>query len=375
MPSLRRNLLSLIFSAVIPALSAQDTIKIGEYASLTGKEASFGITSHQGVTLAIEEANVAGGVLGKKIELLAEDTQSKPGESSTSVRKLIFRDKVVAVLGEIVSTRSLEAAPICQAAKIPMISPGSTNVKVTETGNYIFRTCFIDSFPGTILAKFALETLHAKRAALLSSVSSAYSVGLAKYIREGFTSGGGTIVIDPKYSEGDKDFKAQLTTIKAAAPDVIFAPGAYSEGALIVKQARELGITAPFVAGDSWESELFMELGGKATEGVCIASHFSNQDPSPRVQNFVVAYKKRWGGAMPDDTSALGYDAALVLIDAIKRAGTTESSKLRDAIASTKNFDAVTGRITLNDKRDASKKAVILTVKNGQFQFLKNVEP
>src|SRR5258708_1654114 len=325
---------------VLPLIYAQDAIKIGEIASLTGKDASLGVSSHQGTLLAIEELNAAGGALGRKLELITEDTQSKPGESGTSVRKLISRDKAIAILGEVASSRSLEAAPICQTAKIPMISPISTNPKVTETGNYIFRVCFIDPFQGPVLAKFALTTLHAKRAAILSSASSIYSVGLAKYFKEAFVAGGGTIVIEPKYSEGDKDFKAQLTSIKGSDIDIIFAPGYYAEGALILRQARELGITAPFVGGDSWESELLMELGGQATEGVFICSHFSPEDPSPRIQNFVAAYKKRFG-TVPSVNAALGYHSALVLADSINRAGTTESAKLRDTIATTKDFDAV----------------------------------
>jgi branched-chain amino acid transport system substrate-binding protein len=354
---------------------AQETIKVGEIASLTGKEASLGQSSHQGTLLAIEEFNAAGGVLGKKIELITEDTQSKPGESGTAVRKLISRDKVCAILGEVASSRSLEAAPVCQAAKVPMISPASTAPEVTEKGNYIFRVCFIDPFQGPVMAKFALGTLKAKRMAVLSSTSSAYSVGLAKYFKEAFTAGGGAVVAEPKYAEGDKDFRAQLTAIKARDVDAIFCPGYYNEGALIVKQARDLGMMMPIFGGDSWEAHALIELGGKAIEGAFLCSHYSPLDPSPRVQQFVSAYKKRWGGAVPDSNASLGYDSALVLIDAIKRAGTIEHTKVRDAIATTRDFDAVTGRITLNEHRDASKNAVIITVKNGEFKFVQSIAP
>ena len=257
-----------------------------------------------------------------------------------------------------------------------MISPASTNPKVTEVGNYIFRVCFIDPFQGPVMAKFALETLKAKRIAILSSASSAYSVGLAKYFKEAFLAGHGDVVAEPKYAEGDKDFKAQLTAIKATGADAIFSPGYYNEGALIVKQARDLGITVPIFGGDSWEAEALMELGGKAVEGAFLCSHYSPQDPSPLVQNFVAAYRKRWGdGYAPDSNASLGYDSVLVLVDAIRRAGSADRAKIRDAIASTKNFAAVTGTITINEKRDASKNAVIITVKDGRFQYVQSIAP
>jgi branched-chain amino acid transport system substrate-binding protein len=375
---LKRFLSPLLYALGLGAatLQAADTIKVGEYASITGKEASLGQSSHQGTLLAVETINAAGGVLGQQLELITEDTQSKPGESGTAVRKLISRDKVVAILGEVASSRSLEGAPICQLAKVPMISPASTNPKVTEIGNYIFRVCFIDPFQGPVMAKFALQTLKAKRVAILSSASSAYSVGLAKYFKEAILAGGGTVVAEPKYSEGDKDFKAQLTAIKAVNPDAIFSPGYYNEGALIVKQARDLDITVPVFGGDSWEAEALMELGGKAVEGAFLCSHYSPQDPSPRVQDFVAAYRKRWGNDYaPDSNASLGYDSVLVLADAIRRAGSTDRAAIRDAIAATKNFEAVTGTITINEKRDASKNAVIITVKNGAFQFVQSIAP
>ena len=372
--SLRNFSSSLLLASV--AFAAPDTIKVGEYASITGKEASLGQSSHQGTVLAVETINAAGGVLGKKLELITEDTQSKAGESGTAVRKLISRDKVVAILGEVASSRSLEGAPVAQRAKVPMITPASTNPKVTEIGDYIFRVCFIDPFQGPVMAKFALNTLKAKRIAILSSSSSAYSVGLAKYFKEAFLAGGGQVVAEPKYAEGDKDFKAQLTSIKAAGVDAIFSPGYYNEGALIVKQARDLAITVPVFGGDSWEAEALMELGGKAVEGAFLCSHYSPQDPSPRVQEFVSAYKARWGnGFAPDSNASLGYDSVLVLVDAIKRAGSTDRTKIRDALAATKNFPAVTGNITINEKRDASKNAVIITVKNGEFQFVESIAP
>jgi branched-chain amino acid transport system substrate-binding protein len=356
------------------ARATEEPIRIGEYASITGKEASLGQSSHNGTMMAIDDLNAAGGVLGRPLLLITEDTQSKPGESATAAKKLISRDKVVALLGEVASSRSLEAAPVAQLAKVPMISPASTNPKVTETGNYIFRTCFIDPFQGPVMAKFAQEKLRAKRVALIVSNSSAYSIGLAKFFREAFTANGGTIVLEQKYAEGDKDFKAQLTAIKAAGVDAVFNPGYYNEGALIVLQARDLGLTLPIFGADSWEAEALIELGGKAIEGAYLCSHYSPADPSPRVQNFVQAYKKRFGST-PDSNASLGYDSVLVLVDAIKRAGSTDRAKIRDALAATKNFAAVTGKITIDAQRNASKNAVIIQVRNGKFEFVQSMKP
>ncbi|PHX84749.1 MAG: ethanolamine utilization protein EutJ [Opitutia bacterium] len=355
-------------------LFAQEPIKIGQFASLTGKEASLGQSSNKGTMMAVDDLNAAGGVLGRPLLLVTEDTQSKPGETATVVKKLISRDKVIALLGEVASSRSLEAAPIAQAAKIPMISPASTNPKVTETGAYIFRTCFIDPFQGPVMARFARERLQAKRVALVVSNSSAYSIGLAKFFREAFVANGGTIVLEQKYSEGDKDFKAQLTAIKAAGVDAVFNPGYYNEGALIVRQARDLGLTLPIFGADSWEAEALIKLGGKAMEGAYLCSHYSPDDPSPRVQNFVAAYKQRFGST-PDSNASLGYDSVLVLVDAIRRAGTTERDALREAIATTRDFLAVTGKITIDRERNASKNAVIIQVKNGQFEFVQSMSP
>ena len=357
-----------------PSLFPQEPIKIGQFASLTGKEASLGQSSNKGTMMAIDDLNAAGGVLGRPLLLVTEDTQSKPGEAATVVKKLISRDKVIALLGEVASSRSLEAAPIAQAAKVPMISPASTNPKVTETGAYIFRTCFIDPFQGPVMARFARERLQAKRVALLVSNSSAYSIGLAKFFREAFAANGGTIVLEQKYSEGDKDFKAQLTAIKAAGVDAVFNPGYYNEGALIVRQARDLGLTLPIFGADSWEAEALIQLGGKAMEGAYLCSHYSPDDPSPRVQNFVAAYKKRFGST-PDSNASLGYDSVLVLVDAIRRAGTTERGALREAIATTRDFMAVTGKITIDSERNASKNAVIIQVKNGKFEFVQSMSP
>jgi branched-chain amino acid transport system substrate-binding protein len=352
---------------------AQDEIPVGEFASLTGGSASFGQSSHKGTALAIEEINAAGGVLGKKLKLITEDDQSVAGQPATIVRKLISQDKVVAVLGEVASSKSLEAAPICQDNKIPMISPASTNPKVTEVGNYVFRICFIDPFQGTVMAKFALSKGW-KNVAVLTDVKQDYSVGLAEFFKKHLAENGGTIVKEQNYSTGDKDFKAQLTSIKTAKPDAIFIPGYYGEVSLIARQARLLGLKQPLLGGDGWVGDSLLKVAGNALDGCFFSSHFSAEDKAPAVQDFVKKYKARYN-SVPDDMAALGYDSAMILADAIKRAGSTDSAKLRDALAATKDFKAITGNITIDDKRNASKSAVILSIGNGGYQFLQSVAP
>lgn len=355
------------------AAFAQGEIPIGEFASLTGGSASFGQSSHKGTALAVDEINNSGGLLGKKIRLISEDDQSLAGQPATIVRKLISSDKVIAVLGEVASSKSLEAAPICQQNKVPMISPASTNPKVTEVGDYVFRVCFIDPFQGTVMAKFALGKGW-KKVAVLTDVKQDYSVGLAQFFKEGIAKNGGEIVKEQSYSTGDKDFKAQLTSIKAAKPEAIFVPGYYGEVALIARQARQLGIKVPLLGGDGWVGESLLPVGGAALEGCFFSCHFSADDQSPVVQDFVKKYRAKYNAA-PDDMAALGYDSAMILADAIKRAGSTESGKLRDAIAAIKDIQAVTGKITLNEQRNATKSAVILGIKGGKFAFEQTVAP
>lgn len=359
---------------------ATGAIKIGEFASLTGKEATFGNSSHEGTLLAVEELNAAGGVLGRKLELVTEDNLSKAGESATVVNKLIDRDGVVAILGEVASSRSLEAAPICQQSKIPMISPSSTNPKVTETGDYIFRVCFIDPFQGTVMANFATKTLKAKKVAVFTDVKSDYSKGLAKYFKEGFTKAGGQISVELDFNGGDKDFKAQLTAIKSAAPDAVFVPGYYTDVALICIQAKQLGLNIPLFGGDGWESEDLIKIGKEAVEGHYFSTHYHPEVSSPKSKAFVEAYKKRFKNSdgspkAPDAMAALGYDSAMILVEAMKRSGSTEGPKVREALAATKDFDGVTGRTIINEKRDATKPAVILQVKDGAFKYVETISP
>ena len=366
--------LALPAATSLPAAEA-GPIRIGHYASLTGKDAAFGVATRKGILLAVEELNAQGGVLGRRIEYLVEDIQSKQGESVTAVKKLISRDKVVAVLGANASSNSLEAAPICQNAKIPMMAISSTNPKVTEIGDYIFRICFIDPFQGAVLAKFAYTTLKAKRVALLTSTNSPYSIGLSAVLRERFKALGGEIVAEQKFTEGDKDFRAQLTAIRTARPDVIAATGFYSEAALICRQARSLGIEVPFIGGDGWEAPQLVELGGAAVEGSYYSTYFSAENSAPEVQSFVQRYRARWSNETPEAVSALGYDALRLIAAAIQRNGTADSRKLRDAIAATRDFAGVTGRTTIDAKRNSEKAAVMLTIKEGKPRFFEAVTP
>ncbi len=369
------HVLGLLAATSLAAASAlaQDEIKVGEFASLTGGNASFGQSSHSGTVLAIEEINAAGGVLGKKLKLITEDDQSTAGQPATIARKLISQDKIVALLGEVASSKSLEAAPICQQNKIPMISPASTNPKVTEVGDYIFRVCFIDPFQGTVMSKFALSKGW-KNVAVLTDVKQDYCVGLAEFFTKHFTANGGKITKEQKYSTGDKDFKAQLTSLKTGKPDAIFVPGYYAEVSLIAKQAKLLGIKAPLLGGDGWVGDSLIKVAGNALDGSFLSCHFSSDDKDEVVQGFVKKYQAKYG-QVPDDMAALGYDSAVILAEAIKRAGTTDGEKLRDAIAKTKDHKGITGVITLDAQRNASKPAVILGIVDQKYQFIEKVAP
>jgi branched-chain amino acid transport system substrate-binding protein len=353
---------------------AGDEIPIGEYGSLTGTTATFGISTDNAIKMAFEEVNAAGGVTGKKLRLFVEDDQSKPEEAATAATKLVNQNHVVALLGEVSSSRSLAAAPIAQAAEIPMVSPSSTNPRVTQVGNFIFRVCFTDPFQGAVMAKFANDTLKVKRVAILVDVRNDYSVGLQTFFRQNFKQMGGEVVAEQSYSEGDSDFHAQLTQIKAVNPEAIYVPGYYTEVGTIARQARELGITVPLLGGDGWDSPKLWEIGGEALNGCYFSNHYSTDDPSPVVQKFVTEYKKKYG-ALPDALAALGYDAAKILVDAISRAGSTDGARVRDALAATKDFQGVTGTITINKDRNAVKPAVILKVENGKFTLVETIQP
>ena len=350
------------------------TVKIGEVDPLTGGVSQFGIGCHQGFVLAFEEINGEGGILGQKIELVTEDDQSKPGQSATAVRKLITQDKVVAILGDATSSATLEAAPIAQSDKIPMITPTATNPRITEVGDFIFRVCFLDEFQGRVLAKFAREKLKAQRIFTLTDVKQDYSVDLLKFFKDEFTKLGGTIVGEQSYSTGDIDFRAQLTPIRGTKPDAVYVPGYYQEVALIVKQGRQIGLTMPFIGCDGWANQALVTIGGKAIDGCFFTNHFSPDDQSPIVKSFVAKYQDKYG-ALPDTFSALGYDAARLLADALKRAGSTDSPALREALAKTQAFPGVTGQISIDANRNASKPGLIVTVKDGKFVIAEKIAP
>jgi branched-chain amino acid transport system substrate-binding protein len=282
---------------------------------------------------------------------------------------------VVAILGEVASSRSLEAAPICQQSKIPMISPSSTNPSVTQVGDYIFRVCFTDTFQGAALANFATGTLKANRLAILTDAKSDYSKGLAKNFKEKLVKNGGKVAVELDFNGGDKDFKGQLTAIKSDSPDAIFLPGYYNDVALICIQAKQLGMEIPIFGGDGWESDSLMTIGKDAVEGTYFSTHCSPEQGTPEMVAFVDAYKKRFNGKTPDAMAVLGYDSAMVLADSIKRAGTTESAALRSAIASTKDFAGAGGTFSINANRDADKPLVFIQIKGGKFTYNSTVSP
>ncbi|MFI5316540.1 MAG: ABC transporter substrate-binding protein [Myxococcota bacterium] len=371
--ALRAAVLSLVLGVfACGGGSDGDAIVVGHVASMTGDTATFGRSADQGMRMAIEELNAAGGVLGKKLQLVTEDDRSVTEEARTAAQKLLQRDHVVALLGEVASSRSLAAAPEAQRAKVPMISPGSTNPKVTEVGDYVFRACFIDPFQGAVMARFAMQELHAKRLAILFDFKQDYSVGLAQFFRDTVLKSGGEIVADERYTSGDIEFRAQLTTIRAANPDAVFVPGYYTELGLIAKQARELGVNVPLLGGDGWDSEKTLEIGGDAVNGYFFSTHYAADSDNPRVREFVARFTAKYGST-PDAMAALGYDTAGILADSLKRAGATDGAKLRDAIAATSGFDGVTGRISIDPSRNARKDAVVLKIDGGKFRYYRTV--
>jgi branched-chain amino acid transport system substrate-binding protein len=349
-------------------------IRVGEYGSLTGAQATFGTSTDNGIKLAVDEINGAGGINGKTLKLTSYDDQGDPAEAAVVVTKLITQDQVQVVLGEVASSLSLAAAPICQQNKIPMISPSSTNPKVTQVGDYVFRVCFIDPFQGQVMADFAMGNLKAQTAAILRDQKSDYSMGLADFFVKRFKEKGGTIVSDQSYVAGDVDFKSQLTNIRGQKPDVIFVPGYYGEVGLIAKQARELGIKVALLGGDGWDSSKLYEIGGAALDGCYFSSHYSPESTDPKVQDFVKKYQAKYG-QVPDALATLGYDATGVLAAALKNAKSLSEADIRDAIAATKAYAGVTGSISLDANRDAVKPAVVLKIENSKASFVTTVNP
>jgi len=349
-------------------------IRIGEYGSLTGAQATFGTSTDNGIKLAVDEINGTGGINGKTLKLTAYDDQGDPAEAAVVVTKLITQDQVQVVLGEVASSLSLAAAPICQQNKIPMISPSSTNPKVTQVGDYVFRVCFIDPFQGQVMSDFAMKNLKAQTAAILRDQKSDYSMGLADFFVKRFKEKGGTIVSDQSYVAGDVDFKSQLTNIRGQKPDVIFVPGYYGEVGLIAKQARELGVKVALLGGDGWDSSKLYEIGGAALDGCYFSSHYSPESTDPKVQDFVKKYQTKYG-QVPDALATLGYDSMGVLAEALKNAKSLGEADIRDAIAATKAYAGVTGSISLDANRDAVKPAVVLKIENSKASYVTTVNP
>jgi branched-chain amino acid transport system substrate-binding protein len=361
-------------SQASPPPAASDTILIGEVGSLTGSEATFGISARNGIELAINEANEAGGVRGKKLAVRVYDSQGKPEEAAQAVTRLIAQDKVAIIIGEAASSVSMAMAEKAQAAGVPQITYTSTAPEVTQKGDYIFRVCFIDPFQGKVMAKFAKENLNLTQVAVLTDNKAAYSIGLAKVFIEEFQKMGGQVVANESYSKGDTDFRAQLTAIKRVKPQGVFVPGYYTDVGLIARQARELGLKVPLLGGDGWESEKLFELGGSALDGSYFSNHYALDNPDPLLKAFAEKYQKVYG-SQPDSVAALAYDATKLAIDAMKRAPDLSGKALRDAIAQTKDFPGVAGKITINANRDAEKQAVVLKVEGGKTRFVTTVEP
>jgi branched-chain amino acid transport system substrate-binding protein len=355
-----------------------DKILIGHVASMTGNEATFGSSTDNGIKLAIEEQNKKGGIKGKQLALKTLDDQGKPEEAAVAATRLITQDKVAVIIGEVASSRSLAIAPIADANQVPQITPTSTNPRVTKDGEktrpYVFRVCFIDPFQGTVMAKFATETLKVKKVAVLRDVGNDYSVGLADFFAKGFKGMGGEIIADLSYKAGDQDFKAQLTAIKGKKPQAIYVPGYYTDVALIARQARELGIKVPLMGGDGWDSSKLYEIAKGALDGSYFSNHYTDEDPSPVVQGFVAKYKAAYG-SVPDALAVLGYDAANVAFDAMGRAKDLTGPSVREAIEQTKGFKAVSGVINLDADHNAVKSAVVLGIEKNKAKYAATVNP
>ncbi len=357
-----------------PAADTATEIRIGQYGSMTGGEATFGQSTDKGVRLAIDAKNAAGGIKGKQIKLITADNQGKPEEAAAVVKKLITQDNVVALLGEVASTRSLAAGSIAQKLQIPMVSPSSTNPKVTEIGDYIFRVCFIDPFQGSVMAKFTHDNLKLKKVAILKDLKSDYSLGLAQFFVEKFKELGGTIVSEQNFQTGDSDFKAQLTQIRSAAPDAIFIPAYYTEVGLIARQARQLGLKAVLLGGDGWDSPKLFEIGQAAVQGSYFSNHYTSESTNPATVDFIKKFKEKFNET-PDGLAAAGYDAAMILMQAIERTTEISPAAIRAELAKTNGFDGATGKITINKDRNADKDAFIVKVDGKALKFVTLLKP
>lgn len=357
------GLVSVVAVAGLMGMSqkAEETIKIGHYGSMTGSEATFGKSTDNGIRLAVKEINAAGGIHGKKIELITYDTKGDSGEAGKAVTRLVSSDKVVAVLGEVASSLSIAGGAVCQSAKCPMVSPSSTNPRVTHGRDYVFRVCFTDDFQAYGIAKFVHENLKLTKVAILYDQKQAYSKGLRDYFTTAFTKMGGKIVLDQAYGGGDSDYSAQLNAIRESGAEIVFAPGYYTEGANIALQARKAGLKIPLIGGDGWDSE---QLGAIAKDAI-VGSYFSNHSApdQPSMQDFIAKYKAEYSNQTPDALAGLGYDAANIVFAAMKTAKSPTRTEIRDALAATKGFGGVTGAITIDPSRNAKKALVIVQMK------------
>ena len=371
--------LAALAALLLPvAAFPKDEILLGHVASMTGSEATFGDSTDKAIRLAIDEQNKKGGIKGKQLALKTLDDGGKPEEAQVAATRLIVNDKVTILFGEVASSRSLAMAPVADDKKVPMISPSSTNPKVTldnagKTRPFVFRVCFIDPFQGTVMAKFAKEK-GLKKVAILRDVGNAYSVGLADFFADGFKKRGGQIVADLSFKAGDQDFKAQLTKIKQASPEAIYVPAYYTDVGLIARQVRELGMKQPLMGGDGWDSEKLYEIAGGALDGSYFSNHYTQESPDPKVKDFIAKYQAAYG-AVPDALAAMGYDAALVAFDAMNRAKDLSGAAIADAIAATKEFKAVTGTISLDPQHNAVKPAVVIGIKDNAGHYAATVNP
>lgn len=336
---------------------------------MTGAQASFGKDAINGANLAVEEINAAGGVLDHPLKLIVKDTRSRPAETATVVQQLIKDDKVVALIGEIATDRSLVAAPLAQESGIPMITPGATSEQVTAIGDHIFRVCYTDGFQAGVMAEFA-RSINVEKAAILYDPSASYSSGLAEKFKADFIKNGGQIVAEEFYQEGDKDFSTQLNALKAKRPEIIFLPSYYTEAALIIRQARQIGLDLPVLGTDGWDSPEFLKVGGGAVNNCYFSSHFAPEGQTGKP--FVVSYTAQYESP-PPPLAALTYDAVRLTADALGRAGTAESAPLREALAATKNFIGVTGSISLDENRNPTKPGIVIRLEDGRFTYLETV--
>jgi branched-chain amino acid transport system substrate-binding protein len=365
---------SLFTGCAKPATKESEEIKIGAVLPLTGDVATFGESAKNGLELLKEETNKNGGILGKNITFIYEDDENKPASSANAAQKLINNDNVSAIIGSVASKCSLALGPIANAAKIPMITPTSTNPKVTtEGGEYVFRACFIDPFQGTVLAKFATENLKAKKAAVLYDVANDYSKGLAEFFKKGFEELGGEVVSFETYNTGDTDFNAQLTNIKNTNPDVLLLPDYYNTVGLITKQARAIGINATFLGGDGWDSPDLFSVGGDSVNNSYFSNHYSPDDTAKEVVDFRKNYEAKYNKT-PDALAALAYDAGKILVEAIAKAGSTDGEKIKDALNST-DITVVSGHVKYDKDRNPIKGAVIIKTVDGKQEFATKVNP